>query len=236
MERYIFSGNLKGSEKLGGKKSALWLTREGWKLSSCLSPIKTPLSQNQSMRISTGGIITAINSRGSFSYANYNCFCDKMNFSLPLLLMLLVMEHWLLTHFQYGEMSPVTSGNLFSGSLSLLAQQTEICPVLSLFSHHWNNNLSSWINNQSWRGNFHSTLNKFTKDQGFFPNFKPKTGYRFKACFTIKNWSKSLSGVYSPYFISTNLVITLQTSIFTLLSSEVKYHKTLLIPLGKLIK
>lgn len=56
-----------------------------------------------------------------------------MNFSLPLLLMLLVMEHWLLTHFQYGEMSPVTSGNLFSGSLS---EQTEICPVLSLFSHH----------------------------------------------------------------------------------------------------
>lgn len=51
-----------------------------------------------------------------------------MNFSLPLLLMLLVMEHWLLTHFQYGEMSPVTSGNLFSGSLSPLAQQTEICP------------------------------------------------------------------------------------------------------------
>lgn len=45
---------------------------------------KTALSQNQSISVGINGIITAINSRGSFSYANQNCVCDKMNFSHPL--------------------------------------------------------------------------------------------------------------------------------------------------------
>lgn len=49
--------------------------------------------------ISTDGIIVAINSRGSFSYANYNNVCDKMNFSSPPLLITPVMDHWFLDSF-----------------------------------------------------------------------------------------------------------------------------------------
>lgn len=42
--------------------------------------------------------------------------------------MLLVMEHWLLTHFQHNETSLVTSGNQLPGSLSQLGLQIEMCP------------------------------------------------------------------------------------------------------------
>lgn len=61
MGRHIFWGNLTVSEKRGKK-----VTQEGWKISHRLRP--KHLCHKSSVCID--GIITAINSRGSFGYAN----------------------------------------------------------------------------------------------------------------------------------------------------------------------
>ena len=83
--------------------------------------------------------------------------------------MLLVMEHWLLTHFQHDEMSLVTSGNQFPGSLSQPGPANRDVPQLPL-SHCDKQFISSgkMITRDEKKGHTCKAQNDFMEDQGSF--------------------------------------------------------------------
>lgn len=126
-----------------------------------------------------------------------------MNFSLPPILMLLVMVHWLLTNFQHSRMSIKTSGKQFPGTVTPWPVYRG---VFQLLLNHTTaiNNLPPLINNnQAGKAPSRHKQNKFMEDHGFFPGSKPKARQLAKALFGLKTEENhSGSHSHSPHLIS----------------------------------
>jgi len=145
MGRFILGGNLKGSEK-----KEINVVTDKWRMENIsLSKPKTPLSQNQSVRVGIDGIITAINSRGSFSYA--------------------ITTRWT---FQYPCIMHACHGTL-DVDLFLTVNCPLCIPTLTL-SFHCNKRFPQINKNRRWKGSSPSTQKEFMGDQDSFSGVKPK--------------------------------------------------------------
>lgn len=125
--------------------------------------------------ISIDGIIIAINSRGSLSYANYNSVWNKMNFSFPLFYCCLSWNAVFLTHFQNTEAFPVTFGNHY---VSFLFTTNQAIKVVSLM--HCSKKKKFIIKEVYSKAGSKTQVQRMNLRmyKGFFHGFKPKTKLR----------------------------------------------------------